>query len=96
MEQAKPQGQKPNSDQERKGKTDHDKVAEGKNPPSKESKFLELLLKSDQWGLLPPKLQEEVRNSEGKEFPLEYREIIYKYYQKMADMVNKERQTAEE
>ncbi len=85
-------GQKPTPkdlQQEKDGKVENNQTAEGKLPPAKVGELLEKLLTADQWGLLPKKLQEEVRNSSGKEFPVEYREIISKYYKKMAELMKK-------
>ena len=67
-------------------KVENNQTAVGKMPPAKVGELRELLMNAEGWGNLPKKLQEEIRNSSGKDFPVEYREIISRYYKKMAEL----------
>jgi hypothetical protein len=53
------------------------------NPNATPAEQAEIL---QRWGLLPKKVVEQMRNSSGKEYPAEYREIISRYYRKLYDL----------
>ena len=74
---------------ERPGKTRNDRVADKRLPPqpTKRRSLQGILHDKEQWGLLPEKLQDAVRSSRDKEFPVEYRRVIAAYYKRIADFV---------
>ena len=69
------------------GQTRNDRVAEGKLPESRVGALLQKLIGADQWGRLPRKLRENMGSATAREFPREYREIIARYYEKMAEVL---------
>jgi len=93
-EEKKNQGQKKNSGKdlrkpEKGTETKNDTVAEGKLPNSKVAELLRKLMGDDEWGRLPKKLQEDVGSVNAREFPREYREIISRYYKRMAEVLSR-------
>ena len=81
-QQPKPQGEKERND----AKVDNDRKADETPPEAKAGSLRDVILEgARRWGLLPPKLRDEVLFSPGKEAPREYIEIISKYYQRMSE-----------
>jgi hypothetical protein len=80
-------------DKEKKdGKTDNRRAEDQAMPDSKSGAVRnELLEASRRWGLLPPKLREEMLLSTDKEFPREYLEIISRYYKRLGEQYEKSR-----
>jgi hypothetical protein len=84
-QQQKSQAELQESEKERRdGKAENDRTAR-EEPPAAESGGLRarMLEASRRWGILPPKLREEVLFSTGKEAPREYLQIISRYYERM-------------
>ena len=79
------QKQKEN-EKEKYGPTRNNESRDGKPPKNKIGALYQKLLANDQWGLLPPKLRERIRNAQAKEFPTRYRQILEKYYEKMGNV----------
>lgn len=67
----------------------NDQVADGENPESADSDLGEAARKTGAWGFLPPKVRDEMLSASGKEAPLEYREIIDRYYKRISDFYEK-------
>ena len=95
MENMKPEQQKKKeqsgkkeqqSEKEKYGRNRNDQVRDGKMPPNKIGKLYQKLLAGDRWGELPPKMRDILRNSQAKEFPPRYRQLLYKYYEKMGNV----------
>jgi hypothetical protein len=85
-EKMQAQQMKPESEKEKKdGKVENERVADRKPPEAKSGKLSDELRELARWGLLPPKLAEEMLLSTGKEAPPEYREIISRYYRRMTE-----------
>ena len=86
-EQQKSQAKLQESEKERKdGKAENDRTQDAKPPDSRAGTLREQLLDvSRRWGILPPKLRDEVLFSTGKEAPREYLEIISRYYKRMTE-----------
>jgi hypothetical protein len=78
-EQTKPDGEK----EKKGGQVENDRTDEAEPPPSKVLALKAELLELERWGLLPPKVTEEMLSASGKEAPAEYREIISRYYRRM-------------
>lgn len=68
-------------------KTPNDGVENGKPPLPKSATLAEKAAILERWGLLPKRVVEQMRSSNGKEYPAEYREIISRYYEKLSEMV---------
>lgn len=84
-QQQKSQAELQESEKERRdGKVENDRTAR-EEPPEAEGGSLRarMLEASRRWGILPPKLREEVLFSTGKEAPREYLQIISRYYERM-------------
>jgi hypothetical protein len=80
------QQMKEDSEKEKKdGRAENERVADRKPPEAKSGKLTDELRERARWGLLPPKLAEEMLLSTGKEAPPEYREIISRYYRRMTE-----------
>jgi hypothetical protein len=85
-EKMQAQQMKPESEKEKKdGRAENERVADRKPPEAKSGKLTDQLRERARWGLLPPKLAEEMLLSTGKEAPPEYREIISRYYRRMTE-----------
>jgi hypothetical protein len=87
-EQNEPGDRKPSGEPKSGDESRNDQVADGKLPESKIGQLLQQMMGSAQWGLLPRKLREEMGSSAAKEFPREYRDIISKYYKRMAEVMS--------
>jgi small-conductance mechanosensitive channel len=85
--------EKQESDAEKKdGKTENRRAEDQAMPESKAGALRsDLLEASKRWGLLPPKLREEMLLSTDKEFPREYLEIISRYYKRLGEQYEKSR-----
>jgi hypothetical protein len=68
------------------GKVENNRTDQAKMPPSKTATLAEKAEILERWGLLPKRVVEQMRNSNGKEFPAEYREIITRYYERLSQM----------
>jgi len=86
-EQTKSQAKQPQSEKERKdGKAENARTQEAPTPEAKAAALRDQLMQaSRRWGLLPPKLRDEMLFSTGKEAPREYLEIIARYYKRMTE-----------
>lgn len=74
------------SDQEtRQGQAENRRVGDEVPPEARASLRDQLLEMSRRWGLLPPKLREEMLFSTGREAPPEYLEIISRYYKRLTE-----------
>ena len=93
-EKMQAQREKPESEKESKGKVDNDRVQDDVPPDAKVGALREELRERARWGLLPPKLAEEMLLSTGKDLPPEYREFISKYYKRMNDQYRRSPQPA--
>ena len=51
----------------------------------------ERLGKLERWGVLPPRVTEEMLSTSGKEAPAEYRDIVSRYYKRMTKFYNRRR-----
>lgn len=51
----------------------------------------ERLGKLERWGVLPPRVTEEMLSTTGKEAPAEYRDIVSRYYKRMTKFYNRSR-----
>jgi hypothetical protein len=76
-------------DKEKYGPTRNDQTKDGKPPQNTIGALYKKLLANGQWGSLPPKLRNRIRNSQAKEFPTRYRQILEKYYEKMGNVSRK-------
>jgi len=88
MQAKQPQAQKDKPDGS--GRVENDQVKDAKPPEAKAGTLKEILEAAQRWGLLPPKLRDEVLFSSGKEAPREYLQIISKYYQRMSEYYRQE------
>ncbi len=77
---------KPGGEPRDPGKVPNNEVADGKLPPASSTTLAEKAAFLDRWGLLPKKIVEQMRDSTGKEYPAEYREIISRYYEKLSEL----------
>jgi hypothetical protein len=69
------------------GKVENDRTDQAKMPPpSKTATLAEKAETLERWGLLPKRIVEQMRSSNGKEFPAEYREIITRYYERLSQL----------
>jgi hypothetical protein len=68
------------------GKVPNDRRREGALPPSKGGNLADPSSNSELWGRLPKRVVEQMRNSTGKDYPPEYRELISRYYRKMSEL----------
>jgi hypothetical protein len=68
------------------GKVENDRKELGKLPPAKSATLAEKADILQRWGLLPKRVVEQMRNSNGKEYPAEYRQIISRYYEKLSQL----------
>ncbi len=77
-----------NSKTEPKGnqKVPNDRRELGKLPPAKAVTIEEKMKVLERWGLLPKRIVEQMRDSSGKEYPAEYREIISRYYERLSEL----------
>lgn len=81
------QQQKPQSSEKEKkdGETENDRTDPAGAPDNRFGTIGDGLHKFERWGVLPPKMVEEMLSSSGKEAPPEYREIISRYYKRIID-----------
>ena len=86
-EQQKSQAELQESEKERRdGKVENDRTAEDETPDAEAGTLRARMLEaSRRWGILPPKLREEVLFSTGKEAPREYLQVISRYYKRMTE-----------
>ena len=87
QQKPEPQGKK----EEKNGKVENDRVKDANPPDATAGSLHDQLLELQKWGVLPPKLAEEMLFSSGKEAPAEYREIISKYYKRMTEVYSQQR-----
>ena len=82
------QSRDPKLDQEPKGrgKVDNDRRELGKPPPSGALSLKEKAELLERWGVLPKRVVEQMQAGNGKEYPVEYREIISRYYEKLSKL----------
>lgn len=81
------QGQKKQeSGQEQKGPTRHDQVSDGKNPDGKPGNLTDIFGSGRQWGILPRRLRDAAFQTSDRQFPAEYRDLISKYYERLANL----------
>jgi hypothetical protein len=67
------------------GKVPNDRTEQGKMPPADQAKTLaEKAEALERWGVLPKKVVEQMRASNGKDYPAEYRELISRYYERLS------------
>jgi hypothetical protein len=83
----RPDGSKERNDRD----VGNDRVADGAVDPTGAGKTIAELKKSRQWGLLPPKIRDEMISASSKEPPREYREVIERYYKRISDHYSKKR-----
>ncbi len=96
QEQMKPDSQKKKgekegqkkkeSGKEKKGPTRHDQVSDGKNPKGKPRNLTDIFGTNKQWGILPRRLRDEAHQTQDRQFPAEYRDLISKYYERLANL----------
>lgn len=67
------------------------KTADGRPPDNSSANLLERFRKSVKWGLLPPKLKQEMLSTGGKEPPAEYENIVERYYKRLSDYYDRRR-----
>ena len=67
------------------GKVPNNQVADDKPPDNRGGPLVQRFRKAARWGLLPPKLREEMLSTGGKEAPAEYQSIIERYYKRLSD-----------
>ena len=91
MQAAQQKPEEKSEKEQKNGKVENDRTEPGPPPESKVGTLFDQLREQARWGLLPPKLAEEVLFSSGKEAPTEYRQIIYRYYKRMSDYYLKSR-----
>ena len=72
-------------------KVENNRVQDVNPPDATVGALHDQLRERQRWGLLPPKLAEEMLFSGGKEAPAEYREIISRYYKRMNDFYDQRR-----
>ena len=77
---------KQQQEKEKYGPTRNNESRDGKPPKDKIGALYQKLLANDRWGLLPPQLRSVIRNAQGKEPPTRYRQILYKYYEKLGNV----------
>ncbi len=77
---------KPGGDPRDPGKVPNNQLADRKLPPADSLTLAEKEAFIARWGLLPKKIVEQMRDSTGKEYPAEYREIISRYYEKLSEL----------
>jgi hypothetical protein len=77
---------KKSNDPKESGKVPNDSRKLAKPPPASAGTLAEKAEILDRWGLLPKKVVEQMRNSNGKDYPPEYREFISRYYRKLSEI----------
>jgi hypothetical protein len=87
QQKPEPQGKK----EQRDGKVENDRVKDARPPEATVGSLQDQLRELQKWGVLPPKMSEEMLNSSGKEAPAEYKEIISRYYKRMTEFYDESR-----
>ena len=83
--QAKQQKPSPSEKEKKDGDTENNRTDRTDVPDNRYGEIGDGLHKFERWGVLPPKMVEEMLSSSGKEAPPEYREIISRYYKRIID-----------
>jgi hypothetical protein len=83
--QAKQQKPSPSENEKKDGETENNQTDRTDVPDNRYGKIGDGLHQFERWGVLPPKMVEEMLSSSGKEGPPEYREIISRYYKRIID-----------
>jgi hypothetical protein len=71
------------------GKVANNRTADGPPPDARDGSLKSGIEQARRWGVLPSKIADSILSSAGKEAPLEYREIISRYFKRMAEMSRK-------
>lgn len=72
-------------------RVENNRTSESDPPKAGAARAIEELKRSKRWGMLPPKLREEMTSAAGKEAPREYRELIELYYKRLSDYYTRSR-----
>ncbi|HLU47566.1 MAG TPA: hypothetical protein VK116_05760, partial [Planctomycetota bacterium] len=67
------------------GQVENDRTGNANPEKSGAAKAIEDLKRSKRWGMLPPKLREEMTSAAGRDAPREYREMIELYYKRLSE-----------
>lgn len=84
QDQLTKQQQQQQKEKQKYGPTRNNERETGKPPESRIGELYQRLIARDQWGLLPRKMQDKIRNSQDKEPPPKYRRILKRYYERLA------------